>query len=508
MALTWLLACLPLIIILIAMTVFRWGAAKAGPAGWLAALIISLTTFGAAPVIPLAQVKALLLSIDILLIIWAAFLLYKVADEAGAIQTISTAVARLTPERVMQALLIGWALASFMQGVGGFGVPVAVTAPLLVGLGFPPLEAVLIPSIGHAWSVTFGSLAISFQVLIATTGIPGEILAPTCALLLAFAGYLCGTSVVHIAGGWRALPRYILTVLILGTVMGAAQYGLAVNGLWNIAGLGAGLTGLAVGIAISHWRRNRSGVHGEPPVLSREVVLALSGYISLVFLTILVLFIRQHTDILDSLVIRADFPELITTQGYSTPAGLGREIYLLRHAGTILLLSSVISFLVYRRSGRYAPGAGSRIVKDTVRRVMSSSLGILALVSMSVIMLHSGMTEALAVGLTRLAGDLFPLISSWIGALGAFMTGSNTNSNVLFANLQMRAAELLGFTLTVILAAQTTGGAVGSVIAPTKIVVGASPAGMEGQEGLILRRLSGYVAWILAMVSIMVWVAA
>jgi lactate permease len=123
-------------------------------------------------------------------------------------------------------------------------------------------------------------------------------------------------------------------------------------------------------------------------------------------------------------------------------------------------------------------------------------------------MLHSGMTEALAVGLTLLAGDLFPLISSWIGALGAFMTGSNTNSNVLFANLQMRAAELLGFTLTVILAAQTTGGAVGSVIAPTKIVVGASPAGMEGQEGLILRRLSGYVAWILAMVSIVVWVTA
>ena len=139
MALTWLLACLPLIIILIAMTVFRWGAAKAGPAGWLAALVIGLIAFGAAPVIPFAQVKALLLSFDILLIIWAAFLLYKVADEAGAIQTISTAVARLTPERVMQALLIGWALASFMQGVGGFGVPVAVTAPLVGWIGIPAI---------------------------------------------------------------------------------------------------------------------------------------------------------------------------------------------------------------------------------------------------------------------------------------------------------------------------------------------------------------------------------
>jgi len=145
-----LLASLPILLILILMVGFRWGAARAGGVGYLSALLISVVFFGAGPeLLAYAHAKALLLTIDVLLIIWAAFLLYRVADEAGAIQTIGSALPYLTPDRVMQALLIGWVFASFLQGVGGFGVPVAVIAPILVGLGFSPLTAVVIPSIGH-----------------------------------------------------------------------------------------------------------------------------------------------------------------------------------------------------------------------------------------------------------------------------------------------------------------------------------------------------------------------
>ncbi len=94
------------------------------------------------------------------------------ADEAGAIRTIGQALPYLTADRGMQALVIGWVFASFLQGVGGFGVPVAVIAPILVGLGFTPLSAVIIPSLGHGWAVTFGSLGSSFQALLAATGEP------------------------------------------------------------------------------------------------------------------------------------------------------------------------------------------------------------------------------------------------------------------------------------------------------------------------------------------------
>jgi lactate permease len=125
------------------------------------------------------------------------------------------------------------------------------------------------------------------------------------------------------------------------------------------------------------------------------------------------------------------------------------------------------------------------------------------MVSMAVIMSHAGMTDALARGLAQGVGGFFPLASSWIGALGAFMTGSNTNSNVVFAMMQRRTAEILGRSVPLILAAQSAGGAIGSVAAPTKVVVGASTAGMADQEGPILRKLFPYIGLLIAFLSLL-----
>ena len=158
------LATLPIIIILILMVGYRWGAARAGAAGYISAFIIAIAFFGASTkVLAYAHTKAILLSFDVLYIIWTAYLLYRVSDEAGAIEIIGEALRQLTSDKGMQAILIGWVFASFLQGTGGFGVPVAITAPLLIGLGFSPLAAVVIPTIGHGWAVTFGSLGSSFN---------------------------------------------------------------------------------------------------------------------------------------------------------------------------------------------------------------------------------------------------------------------------------------------------------------------------------------------------------
>jgi lactate permease len=147
-----------------------------------------------------------------------------------------------------------------------------------------------------------------------------------------------------------------------------------------------------------------------------------------------------------------------------------------------------------------------RIVSGTVRQVITSSIGIAAMVGMAVVMSHAGMTEILARGLAQGMGGLFPLASPWIGVLGAFMTGSNTNANVVFAALQKRTADLLGYSAAIILAAQTSGAAIGSVIAPTKIIVGASTAGLAGKEGLVLRALLLYVAILIVGVSLATWI--
>jgi lactate permease len=128
------------------------------------------------------------------------------------------------------------------------------------------------------------------------------------------------------------------------------------------------------------------------------------------------------------------------------------------------------------------------------------------MVSMAVVMAHAGMTDMLAQGLAQGVSEGFGLVSPWIGALGAFITGSNTNSNVIFAYLQMRTGELLGYSVAWILAAQTAGGAIGSVVAPTKVVVGASTAGMAGNEGAVMRGMLKYVALLLAGLSLATWI--
>jgi len=201
-----------------------------------------------------------------------------------------------------------------------------------------------------------------------------------------------------------------------------------------------------------------------------------------------------------------DFPVVRTALGFVTPAGPGRNIVIFRHTGTVLVYAAIVAYVIYSRAGLYRSGAVRRILDGTLRRVMSSSVSIASMVAMAVIMEHAGMTDSLARGLAEGVGQIFPFVAPWIGALGAFMTGSNTNSNVVFGALQLHTAELLGFNAAFILAGQTAGAALASVIAPTKVVVGASTAGMAGREGEVMRKLLVYSGLSVLLVSILTFI--
>jgi lactate permease len=497
-----LLAALPILLILVLMIGFRWGAARAGAAGYLTALLIALAIFGAgANVLAYAHARALVLALDVLFIIWAAFLLFRVADEAGAIRAIGEILPSLTADKGLQALLIGWVFASFLQGTGGFGVPVAVTAPLLSGLGFSPLASVLIPSIGHGWAVTFGSLGSSFNALMSATGLEAATLAPASALFLGLSCVLTGPMVAHAAGGWQAVRRTFLLAVLLGAIMGAVQFAVAASlGLWNLGAFVAGLVGLAGLIWILRLRSEGAG-HEERAGM--PMILALAPYLVLILLTTLILLIPPIKNWMGITEIAIPFPETETALGYKSPAGTNRPIHVFTHGSAILSYSALIAFLIFLRAGFYQTGAIQRILGGTIKKLMGSSIGILEMVAMATIMRQSGMTEVMAQSLASLAGRLFPLIAPWIGAIGAFMTGSNTNSNVVFAGLQLRTAQLLVYSPAIILAAQTAGAALASGAAPTKVVVGASTAGMAGKEGEVMRSLIGYILVLVLFIGLL-----
>lgn len=504
----WLLAISPVVVVLVMMLAFKWGGSKAGAVGWFVAIGVAMFFFGASlRLIAYAQVKAVLLSLDVMYIIWMALLLFHVADEAGAVTVIGLALPRLTADRVLQGLLLGWVFASFLQGMGGFGVPVAIVSPLLVGLGFSPVQSVIMASVGHGWAVNFGSLATSFQSLLAVTGLPGEMLAPAAGVVLGAASYGCGLLVAYVGAGWKGLWRSLPAVLILGTVMSGVQYYLATHGMWTLGATGAGLVGLFVSFFVTRlptYRGNSKEAGIIPPRIAGQPSLWISlfAYVVLILLTFVTNLIPAVESFLGQVQLVLHFPELTTAWGWVTEAGTGRKINVFGHPGAVLLYTSLIAYWVYARSGFYKPGAPARILQKAARGSVKSSLGILAMVGMSLFMSHSGMTYILAQGLSQSFGQtLYPMVAPFIGAVGAFITGSNNNANVLFGVLQMNTAQLLGLSTTLILAAQTAGGSLGSIMAPAKVIVGCSTVNLNDREGEVIGRMLIYGVILLLLVA-------
>lgn len=503
MALVWILAATPILLVVVLMTVVRWPAARAGLLGLLAAMALAALAFGAGlDVQRTALTRGLLMALDVLPIVWGAYLFYRVTAESGAIAALGEELAAVTPSRGLQALLIGWAFASFLQGVGGFGVPVAVTAPILVGLGFTPLTAVLAPSIGHAWAATFGSLAASLQAMASATGLPPAYLAPASALALGLAGVACGIGVAQAAEGWRGAVRLAGPIAAIGAVMGLTHYLLAVQGMWPIATVGAGLAGVGIGLAVAHF--SSASRHAWTPERLRRLGGGLEGYALLVLVIGLARLVVPLKVILERWTVEAMLPGTATLYGFRMAAAV-QSYAPLGHTGTLLLFASLLAFgLLAWRSRTGAGAALQRVMNSTLSTMLPVTLGIVAMVELSAVMEYAGMISALASAIASAAGQSFALVSPWLGALGAFVTGSNTSSNLIFAALQARMADLLNLEPAHVLALQNVGGALGSVVSPAKVIVAVSTVGLAGREGQVMRALAMAMGLILLLVSLAV----
>ncbi|MCY3780249.1 MAG: L-lactate permease [Chloroflexi bacterium] len=493
--LNWLLALLPVLSVLFLMVGLGWGGSRAGSAGFIAALLLSLTVFGGnLSLVAVAVGKSLLLAADVLYIVWMALFFYNVTNESGSVALIGRSLPRLTTDRAAQSLLISWVFVSLLQGVGGFGVPVAVVAPLLVGLGYTATQSVIMASLGHGWAVTFGSLGTSFVALTAVTGLPGRMLAHDAAVILGLACLISGALVAYVSAGWEGLLTTMPMLVLVGAVMGLTQWWMATNGMWTLGSTSGALAGAVIGVAYVmsplHRGRNKK-VESTGEDRSRSVALALAAYVILLALAFSANLIGPLEQLVDSVKIEIEFPAVETTLGWGVPAEPGRVISLFGHAGAILFYAGLVAFLLYRRAGYYESRDVWRDIWAKVRKsALGSTISILTLVAMAALMTHTGMTQIIAKGISEtFSADLYPLFAPFIGTLGAFMTGSNTNSNVVFGALQQETANLLALSVPIILAGQTAGASLGSVLAPAKIIVGCSTVGLGGQEGPVIRRM-------------------
>ncbi len=298
----------------------------------------------------------------------------------------------------------------------------------------------------------------------------------------------------------------LVAILIIGTAMAGTQYALAVSGMWTIGGFGASLAGLCSGLAVAKFKIYNQTT---PSQTQSEMGLwwALSAYFILIVIVSSGVMIPSVKAFLGQVKLTFIFPEIVSLKGWVIKAGKGQAINIFGHGGALLLYSSIISFLVYRSKGFYKPHALRAILQETVKSGVPTSLGIVSMVCFAMIMDHCQMIYILAEGISRAFGSIYPLVSPWIGLLGAFMTGSNTNSNVVFGVLQQETAQLAGLSAALMLAAQTTGGALGSMIAPAKILVGCSTVGLSGKEGPVLKATLRYGLVITGIIGIITMLA-
>ena len=515
--LNWMLAALPVVILVVAIMRLRWSAPRAGGIAWLVAAGLALSYFGgSAESTAIASAKGLSLALFVLTILWASVYMYNLVDRLKGIEAIGRIMARVVDDRTGQALLIAWGFASFIQGITGFGVPVAVAAPLLMMMGFRPARAAVMVLVGHGWAVTFGSMGSSYYTIQLVSGIPGDEIGPHMALLFAPVTIASGFMVAHIHGGLPAVRRSAGLVIVAGTVMAVAMWAMAWAGAPQIASSVPGLLallGIALGSRTPLLRREQVAapvVVGEGPLADapsdgRQMSFHLGflPYYLLIGLSI-ISQIGPVKDAARGLSWGLDFPGLVTAEGFRVaPEANYAVLRLLNHPAPLIIVSVLVSMAAFAAAGYWKRGVAWEAARLTYRQSMSTTVGVGTMVMMALIMADTGLTVLLAEGIAKASGPVFPLVSPFIGLLGSFMTGSNTNSNVLFGGLQVETARSLGIGTVTIASVQSIGASVGSSMAPAKVLVGAALTGLADREHEIMRLVVPYVLALVLSAGVM-----
>lgn len=513
----WLLALTPIAVLAILLLVFRWRAAQAGPAGYLVAAAIALLFFRTPlATLAIATAKGIWDALFILYIVWAALALYEVARVAGVFEVFCAGIRQFTPNELVQFFAFGLVFLLFIQATAGFGTPIAVVAPLLIGLGVRPLYAVALALIGHVWGNSFGVLAISWIAMNLIVNVTQPVTTLVVAgVLLAVAVLASALTLAYAFGGLSALRE---GRLLIGALV--AIYGLGQLAIVPFVPELAAIVPAAVGLGAIYWLGKRpryqrpaavevrraivsgvgaacqlegvpatAGTGGGRAARKPSLILSFLPYYALVAFLLLALALTRIFPALGAIRLGFGFPATTTGFGVTRPAvAVYSGLNPISHPGTAILLSATLGYVVFASQG-YIPRGELRPLLGRVARIaLPASVAVIGFLALSSTMEHSGQIQTLARGIAAvLPPALYAGASVLIGAVGAFITSSNTASNVLFSPLQVETAEALGIGQGLVLGGQMAGGAYGNAIAPANIVLGTGTAGILGQEGEVLR---------------------
>ena len=505
-----LIALLPIAFFFVALAVLRMK-------GWLAGTLTVAIALGVALLFyrmpPLQALGAALYGFvyglwPIAWIILGAVFLYKVSVRTGQFDIIRASILSVTADQRLQMLMVGFAFGAFLEGAAGFGAPVAITAALLVGLGFKPLYAAGLCLIANTAPVAFGAMGIPIIVAGQVTGLDAFEIGQMAGRQLPFLTLIVLFWIMAIMDGWRGIRETWPAVLVAGGAFALAQY-LTSNFLGpELPDITASLASLVcLTLFLRRWQPRRifrfddAGDAGAatpvvevPRYSAGRIIRAWSPFLILTALVTLwsikpfkALFAAGGP--LQHWVLKLPVPGLDGQVSKMPPIVDAPTAYdavykfdWFSATGTSILLAALIAIVVLRMPAR----AALSTFGETVRELRTPIYSIGMVLAFAFIANYSGLSATLALALAH-TGDAFTFFSPFLGWLGVFLTGSDTSSNALFSALQATTAQQIGVSDVLLVAANTTGGVTGKMISPQSIAIACAAVGLAGREADLFR---------------------
>lgn len=529
-----LLALTPIVVVFIFLVILNWPASRAMPLALVVTILLAYFVWGTeANQIGGAIVNGVVSAVEILLIVFGALLLLNTLNQSGALQTIRAGFTDISKDRRIQAIIIAWLFGSFIEGSAGFGSPAAVVGPLLVGLGFPAMAAVVSALIIQSTPVSFGAIGTPI-IRGVGDGLGQHDIVMTAIGTQTYEGYL------HFVGTQVALLHGIVGVLVpllmagmLTRFFGESRSFLEGFKVWKFAVFAAiafilpyniiarvlgpefpSILGALIGLVIvipaaragwfqpkeseqfefanrSEWEKEWIGaLQDDVDIDTKPSHISMLNAWAPYVLVALLLVLSRTWDWLKNILTH---PNLTITFENVFGSGITASASPLHVPGFLFIVVTIVTFFMHRMKGEKYKQAWA----ESWKMIVGASVALLFALPMAQVFINSAsaaydsMPLVLAEGVSQLAGGIWPLFAPIIGALGAFISGSNTVSNMMFSLFQFGTAQNIGLDAIgsgIVVALQAVGGAAGNMITVHNVVAASAVVGLIGREGQIIRK--------------------
>ncbi|MDT2045678.1 L-lactate permease [Priestia aryabhattai] len=472
-----LVATIPILLFIVLLTVLKIKGHIAGLISAIIAGLIAIVFYG----MPISKtvwtgIYGVLAGLyPVASIVLAAIFLYKLTVKTGKFDIIKKSITSMSPDKRIQVIIVAYCFGAFLEGAAGFGAPVAITAIILVGLGFEPVKAAGICLVANIAGGSFGAMGIPVTTPAQLTGLDPLDVAMRTTYIIPFVTFVLPFLLVFLVDGIRGIKETFKTILVAAVTFTAVLWAtLNTIGAPLVDILSASITLIVLYIYLR-------------PKQQESVGTLIRAWSPFIFLTLLVIVFSKLK--FESLIMNFPIPTLNglinkvpPVVSDVTPFGAVFTLDLLSSTTSAIVYASLLTILIFKVKRSIIKQA----LKETVKELVIPIATICAVLAFAYICNYSGMSSTLGLAFAS-TGGLFPLFSPVLGWIGVFLTGSVVNSGSLFAPLQVITAEQVGLSPAGMVASNIVGGDMAKMLSPQSIAVAAAAVGLVGRESEIFK---------------------